>query len=69
MDNIIRALGPNKRLDLFEPARLDASVPLEEIMGTLSSLVKEGKFDHIGLSEIKASTLRRAHAVCRPTDP
>jgi pyridoxine 4-dehydrogenase len=66
VDNIIAALGPNKKLDLFEPARIDKDVPVEEMMNTLSALVKEGKFTHIGLSECSAATLRKAHAVrCR----
>ncbi|KAH6912092.1 aldo/keto reductase [Coprinopsis sp. MPI-PUGE-AT-0042] len=63
VDNIINALGPNKKVDLFEPARIDKSVPIEEVMESLATLAKEGKFTHIGLSECSAATLRRAHAV------
>ncbi|KAF7367470.1 Aldo/keto reductase [Mycena sanguinolenta] len=63
VDNILRALGPHKKLDLFEPARIDRKVPVEDMMRTLSALVKEGKFTHIGLSECNADTLRKAHAV------
>ncbi|KAE9391993.1 aldo/keto reductase [Gymnopus androsaceus JB14] len=63
VDNIQRALGPNKKLDLFEPARIDRKTPIETIMNNLVTLLKEGKFSHIGLSECNANTLRKAHAV------
>ncbi|KAJ7150461.1 aldo/keto reductase [Mycena crocata] len=61
VDNIQKALGPNKKVDLFEPARIDRKVPVEDMMQTLATLVKEGKFAHIGLST--TDTLRKAHAV------
>ncbi|TFK29154.1 aldo/keto reductase [Coprinopsis marcescibilis] len=63
VDNILKVLGPNKKLDLFEPARIDSSISIEELIQNLVVLQKEGKFDHIGLSEVKAETLRKAHAV------
>ncbi|KIK69358.1 hypothetical protein GYMLUDRAFT_214481 [Collybiopsis luxurians FD-317 M1] len=63
VDNIIKELGPIKKLDLFQPARIDRSLPIETIMDNLVTLLKEGKFSHIGLSECLASTLRKAHAV------
>jgi hypothetical protein len=47
-------------MDLFECARVDSKYPIEEIVGTLKALQDEGKFDHIGLSECSAETLRRA---------
>ncbi|TFK19490.1 aldo/keto reductase [Coprinopsis marcescibilis] len=62
VDNITRALGPNKKMDLYQPARIDRSIPLEELMANLVTLKNEGKFDHIGLSEITGATLRKAHA-------
>ncbi|KZV96973.1 Aldo/keto reductase [Exidia glandulosa HHB12029] len=62
VDNIIAKLG-GKKLDLFQPARVDKKYPIEDTMKFLAQLVKEGKFDHIGLSEISADTLRRAHAI------
>ncbi|KZV90402.1 Aldo/keto reductase [Exidia glandulosa HHB12029] len=62
VDNIIAKLR-GKKLDLFEPARIDKKVSVEDTMKTLVQLVKEGKFDHIGLSEISADTLRRAHKI------
>jgi aryl-alcohol dehydrogenase-like predicted oxidoreductase len=52
VDNVLKHLDGKKRLDLFQPARMDPKVPIEEVMTTLSGLVKEGKFDFIGLSEL-----------------
>ena len=50
-------------VDLYQPARMDESVPVEELMGALSDLVKEGYVRHIGLTQISPETLRRASAV------
>ncbi|KAJ7664289.1 aldo/keto reductase [Mycena rosella] len=61
--NIARALGPHKTMDLYEPARIDPGRSIEEAMANLVVLRDEGHFAHIGLSECKAETLRRAHAV------
>jgi len=63
VDAINAALAGHKKLDLFEPARLDPKYTVEEIVETLAGLVKEGKFDYIGLSEVSAATVRKAHAV------
>ena len=50
-------------LDLYYLHRLDPMVPIEESVGALAELVKEGKIGAIGLSEVSATTLRKAHAV------
>lgn len=50
-------------IDLYYVHRVNKDQPIEETMGTLASLVREGKTAHIGLCEVNASTLRRAHAV------
>ncbi|RXW18079.1 hypothetical protein EST38_g7777 [Candolleomyces aberdarensis] len=63
IDNIQRVLGSVKKVDLFEPARVDHRVPIEKQMEYLVALKNEGKFGHIGLSECSAETLRRAHTV------
>ncbi|KAJ7743828.1 aldo/keto reductase [Mycena metata] len=63
VENSQKALGSIKKIDLFQPARVDPNVPLEQWMQTLSTLVKECKFSHIGLSECNANTLRKAHAI------
>lgn len=58
----LRRLGTD-HVDIYRPARLDPTVPVEETIGALADLVKEGHVRHIGLSEVGADTLRRAHAV------
>jgi hypothetical protein len=50
-------------IDLYYLHRWDKSVPIEDSVGALSDLVRAGKVRAIGLSEVSASTLRRAHAV------
>jgi aryl-alcohol dehydrogenase-like predicted oxidoreductase len=50
-------------IDLYYMHRQDPKVEIEEIVGTMSELVKEGKAKYIGLSEVDPETLRRAHAV------
>jgi aryl-alcohol dehydrogenase-like predicted oxidoreductase len=68
-ENIRRAVeGSLKRLkveriDLLYQHRVDPKVPIEEVAGTVSDLVKEGKAKHFGLSEAGANTIRKAHAV------
>ena len=50
-------------IDLYYMHRQDPKVEMEEIVGTMSELVREGKVKYIGLSEVDPETLRRAHAV------
>jgi len=50
-------------IDLYYMHRQDPKVEIEEIVGGMSELVKEGKVKYLGLSEVNAETLRRAHAV------
>jgi aryl-alcohol dehydrogenase-like predicted oxidoreductase len=50
-------------IDLYYMHRQDPKVEIEEIVGAMSELVKQGKVKHLGLSEVNAETLRRAHAV------
>ncbi len=50
-------------IDLYYMHRQDPKVEIEEIVGAMSDLVKQGKVKHLGLSEVNAETLRRAHAV------
>jgi len=68
VDEILKTLRGTKKLDLFEPARRDPKYEIESIVKVLNDLVKEGKFDHIGLSEVSAETVRRAHKVRRFCD-
>ncbi len=50
-------------IDLYYAHRIDPNVPVEETVGAMSDLVKEGKIKYLGLSEASANSVRRAHAV------
>lgn len=61
-DESLQRLGTDV-IDLYYLHRWDKQTPLEEGIGALADLVKEGKIRAIGLSEVSAQTLRRAHAI------
>ncbi|MEY9843614.1 aldo/keto reductase [Streptacidiphilus sp. MAP5-3] len=63
----LRRLGTDY-VDVYRPARLDPRVPIEETVGAIAEMVQSGHVRHIGLSEVGAETLRRAHAVHPITD-
>lgn len=50
-------------IDLLYQHRVDPAVPIEDVVGAMAGLVRAGKVRHLGLSEVSAATLRRAHAV------
>src|SRR6202011_5636827 len=50
-------------IDVYRPARLDPTVPIEDTGGGIADLIKEGYVRYIGLSEVGAKTIRRAQAV------
>lgn len=50
-------------IDLYYAHRIDPNIPLEEMIGGMAELVKEGKVRYLGLSEASASTIRKAHAI------
>jgi aryl-alcohol dehydrogenase-like predicted oxidoreductase len=58
----LRRLGVD-HIDLYYQHRVDPRTPIEETVGAMAELVKEGKVRHLGLSEASAATIRRAHAV------
>lgn len=58
----LRRLGTDY-VDIYRPARLDSTVPIEETIGALADLVKAGHVRFIGLSEVGSATIRRAQAV------
>lgn len=58
----LRRLGADY-IDIYRPARLDATVPIEDTVGAIAELVKDGYVRHIGLSEMSAETVRRAVAI------
>ncbi|WP_163654104.1 aldo/keto reductase [Listeria sp. PSOL-1] len=49
-------------IDLYQPARIDLAIPVEETIGAISDLVKEGYVKEIGITQVDAQTLRKAHA-------
>ncbi|MCS0460431.1 MULTISPECIES: aldo/keto reductase [Rhizobium] len=54
-------------IDIYRPARLDPSVPIEETVGAIGDMIKAGYIRHVGLSEVGADTIRRAastHPIC-----
>jgi pyridoxine 4-dehydrogenase len=63
IDECIRVLDGRKKLNIFECARVDANTPIEDTIRVLAKLVEEGKISGIGLSEVKAETIRRAAKV------
>ncbi|HYL05530.1 MAG TPA: aldo/keto reductase [Thermoanaerobaculia bacterium] len=58
----LRRLGTD-HVDLYQPARVDPVVPIEDTVGAVADLVRAGYVRHLGLSEASAATIRRAHAV------
>jgi aryl-alcohol dehydrogenase-like predicted oxidoreductase len=58
----LRRLGTD-HIDIYRPARLDTSVPIEDTIGAIADQIKAGHVKHIGLSEVGVDTIRRAHAV------
>jgi aryl-alcohol dehydrogenase-like predicted oxidoreductase len=58
----LRRLGVD-HVELYYQHRVDANVPIEETVGAMAQLVKQGKARYLGLSEAAPATIRRAHAV------
>ncbi len=50
-------------IDIYRPARLDPNVPIEDTVGAIGDLIKQGYVRYVGLSEVSAQTIRRAQAV------
>jgi aryl-alcohol dehydrogenase-like predicted oxidoreductase len=50
-------------IDIYRPARLDPAVPIEETVGAIKEMIDAGYVRDVGLSEVDAATIRRAHAV------
>ena len=61
-DQSLSNLG-TEAIDLYYMHRQDPKVEIEDIVGAMADLVKEGKIKHIGICEVNAETIRRAHAV------
>jgi aryl-alcohol dehydrogenase-like predicted oxidoreductase len=58
----LRRLGTDY-VDIYRPGRFDPAVPIEETVGAIADLVKQGYVRYVGLSEVGAETLRKAHRV------
>jgi aryl-alcohol dehydrogenase-like predicted oxidoreductase len=58
----LRRLGA-EHIDIYRPSRLDPNVPIEDTVGAIADMVKAGYVRYVGLSEVGAETIRRAHAV------
>jgi aryl-alcohol dehydrogenase-like predicted oxidoreductase len=58
----LKRLGVD-HIDLYYQHRVDKNVPIEETVGAMADLVRQGKVRYLGLSEASAKTVRRAHAV------
>lgn len=58
----LRRLGTDY-VDLYQPARLDPAVPIEDTVGAIADLVRAGYVRYIGVSEMGAATIRKAHTV------
>jgi aryl-alcohol dehydrogenase-like predicted oxidoreductase len=63
----LRRLGTDY-VDIYRPARVDPSVPIEETIGAIAELIQAGYVRHVGLSEAGVETIRRAHAVAPVAD-
>ena len=50
-------------VDLYQPARMDTEIPVEDVVREIKSLIDEGYVRHIGLSEVDADTLKRAYKI------
>ncbi|MGX6603774.1 aldo/keto reductase [Micromonosporaceae bacterium Da 78-11] len=62
VEGSLKRLGVD-HIDLYYQHRMDPKVPVEDTVGALADLVRQGKIRHIGLSEAAPQTIRRAHAV------
>ncbi|MEM9383163.1 MAG: aldo/keto reductase, partial [Planctomycetota bacterium] len=63
----LQRLGTD-HVDVYRIARLDPAVPIEDTVGAISEMIDAGYVRHVGLSEVGAETLRRAHAVSPVAD-
>src|ERR1700683_1710828 len=62
VEGSLKRLGV-ERIDLLYQHRVDPSVPIEDVAGTVKELIQAGKVKHFGLSEAGVQTIRRAHAI------
>jgi pyridoxine 4-dehydrogenase len=65
VNHCLEMLGGRGRIDMFECARRDPNVPLEQTLGALATLVNEGKIGGVALSEVSAGTIREAAKITK----
>ncbi|KAL6719445.1 hypothetical protein ACLMJK_003685 [Lecanora helva] len=63
IENCLKILDGKKAIEIFKPARVDPKVDIEDTVAAIAEYVKAGKIGGVGLSEVGAKTIRRAHAV------
>lgn len=63
----LQRLGTD-HIDVYRPARIDPAVPIEDTVGAIAEMIEAGYVRHLGLSEVGADTIRRAHAVYPVSD-
>lgn len=62
VEQSLKRLGVD-HIDLYYAHRVDPTIPIEETVGAMAELVKEGKVRYLGLSEASATSIKKAHAV------
>jgi pyridoxine 4-dehydrogenase len=65
VDRCLKLLGDRGKIDIFEYARRDTSVPLTVTLGALAECVEEGKIGGVALSEVNANTIREAAKITK----
>lgn len=65
VENCLKILDGKKSIDIFEYARVDKRVPIEQTLKSLEEYVKAGKIGGIGLSEVSAATIEKAAKVTK----
>ncbi|MAD83135.1 MAG: hypothetical protein CL912_09225 [Deltaproteobacteria bacterium] len=65
VNNAVKILAGKKTIDVFGPCRVDPNTPIEDTISALAEVKKEGKINGIQLSEVSASTIRRAAEVTK----
>ena len=63
IDVTLKALCGMKWLNLFKPIRCNTNYEIKQYTKSLNKMVKKGKFDYIGLSEVRAETVHHTHKV------
>ncbi|OCL06440.1 putative aldo/keto reductase [Glonium stellatum] len=63
VETCLRILDGKKKIDIFEPTRLDKQIPIEAVVEVLGALAQSGDIGGVGLTEVNHETIKRAHAV------